>query len=307
MPRYKIIVNPLAGRGHAGRIIPELTAHLDALDLDFDLIQTTAVGDGIHLAREAADDGYDTIVSVGGDGTTNEVVNGLMARANGQPVGTLAAIPAGSGNDFAVMNGMSEELAAACRTLAGGQTRLVDLGLLTMDGAVERYFDNNVGIGFDGLVAKETRKFRFIRGLLLYMVVVLKTILFTLQPIRVRLTCDDREMTLHPLMVVVSNGPREGGGFFVAPGARYDDGYFDVMVADKMPRLVMLGLIPRFLKGTHVDHPKIQIIRARHVVIESEEILHFHVDGEILREEAHRLEMRMVPGMLRMIGSAERA
>ena len=307
MPKCKIIVNPMAGRGHADRIVPELAAELDALDVDFDLVRTTAVGEGIKLAQDAVADGYDTIVSVGGDGTTNEVVNGLMARANGQPVGTLAAIPAGSGNDFAIMNGMSEDIATACKTLAAGQTRLLDVGHLTMDGEVSRYFDNNVGIGFDGLVAKETRKFRFIRGLLLYMIVVLKTILVTLRPIRVRLTCDDRVLEIDPLMVSISNGPREGGGFFVAPGARYDDGYFDVMVADRMPRLVMLGLIPRFLKGTHVSHPRIQIIRARHVVVESEDVLHFHVDGEILREQAHRLEVQIVPGMLRMIGSTERA
>jgi diacylglycerol kinase family enzyme len=99
------------------------------------------------------------------------------------PVGTLAAIPAGSGNDFSVMNGMSEDIAASCHLLAGGKTRLVDLGHLTMDGEATRYFDNNVGIGFDGLVGKETRKFRYIRGLLLYLIVVLKTILLTLRPI----------------------------------------------------------------------------------------------------------------------------
>lgn len=307
MPRFKIIVNPLAGRGHAGRIAPELAANLSALGLDFDMVHTQSVGDAIHLAEQAVSDGYDTIVAVGGDGTSNEVVNGLMARANGQPVGTLAAFPAGSGNDFAVMNGMSEDIATSCRLLAAGKTRLVDLGHLTMDGEETRYFDNNVGIGFDGLVGKETRKFRYIRGLLLYLIVVLKTILITLRPVRMRLILDGREIQLNPLMVVISNGPREGGGFFVAPNARYDDGYFDVMVADRMPRLVMLGLVPRFIKGTHVSHPKVQIIRARHVVVISEDVLHFHVDGEILREEAHRLEVQMMPGMLRMIGSAERA
>ena len=154
MPRTKIILNPNAGKGYGATLRPDLEKVLRRLGVQFDLVETTHTGHAIELASEAVLQGYETIAAVGGDGTTNEVVNGMMAVANQSPMGTLACIPAGSGNDFAVMNGTATNLEVACQAIAAGQTQVIDLGRVKLDGTIERYFDNAVGTGFDVMTGK---------------------------------------------------------------------------------------------------------------------------------------------------------
>jgi diacylglycerol kinase (ATP) len=301
MPKIKVILNPAAGRGYALKASPVIRQHFATLGADFDLVHTSAVGDAIRLARQALDDGFDTIVAVGGDGTSHEVINGMMQHTNGQIVGTLGCIPAGSGNDFAVMNGAPADLAAACQQIVEGATRVVDVGMVTIDGQLTRYFDNAVGVGFDGLVTMGCRKHKRLRGIALYLPVVLQTIFLGAPPPRVKIVYDGEVIEKASLMTVVSNGRREGGGFIVAPTARIDDGLFDLVIADAMPKLQMLGLIPSFLKGTHLGDPRITLKHAQHVVISSDDPLYLHVDGEVLCDVAHHVETRMFPGCLRMI------
>ncbi len=305
MPKIKVIVNPNAGRGHGAELSPRVAQCLRERHVDFDLVHTQAPGHAIELAKQAVDEGFDTLISVGGDGTSQEIVNGLMERANGHPVGTLGWVSAGSGNDFAAMNGAPDDLEKACDLIARGTTRLVDVGHITIDGKVRRFFDNTVGVGFDGLVSMETRKYRKLRGMALYIPVVLKTIFLTLRPVRATITLDERTIETSHLMVVIANGPREGGSFLVAPNARCNDGLLDVVMVERMSRLRMLSMVPRFMKGTHLGDPRISEAKARHIVIRSEDPLYIHVDGEILSEEAHEIELQMYPGALRVISSLE--
>lgn len=305
MPRLKIVVNPLAGRGHAIKVTPLIRAAFTQLGADFDLIYTSRPGEAIDLARQALDAGYDTVVAVGGDGTTHEVMNGIVSHSGGNPGGVLGCIPVGSGNDFAVMNGAPTDIEAACKLIVAGHTRVIDIGEVIIDGEVRRYFDNVVGIGFDGLVNIEARKLKFVRGLALYLPVVLKTVLFSLRPVHAHITYDGKTMQRLMLMTSISNGPREGGGFHVAPAARCDDGELDMMVADYMSRLKVFGLIPHFMNGTHVGHPGIDLARVKQVEVASEDPLYLHVDGELLCGAAHRIQTRIIPSALRMIAPSE--
>ena len=302
MSKIKVIVNPNAGRGYGAQLSPRIAECLVERKVDFDLVHTRGPGHAIELAQQATEDGYDTIIAVGGDGTSHEVVNGLMAEANGAPVGTLGWVPAGSGNDFAAMNGTPTDLDAACDLVAQGSTRVVDVGHITIDGTIKRYFDNTVGIGFDGLVCMETYKHRNLRGMALYLPVVLKTIFLTLRPVRATITLDGR--TLEPsnlMMVVVANGPREGGSFLVAPNALCNDGLFDVILVEQMSRLRMLSMVPRFMKGSHLSDRHISETRASHMIIRSEDPLYVHVDGEVFTDEAHEIELVTFPAALRVI------
>lgn len=301
MSKAKIIVNPQAGHGYAAKMTPQIRQHLHELGVEFDLVHTKAVGEAASLAQQALTEGYEPIVAVGGDGTSQEVVNGLMQGAAGNLAGTLAWIPTGSGNDFALMNGVPEDIEGACRLIAEGATRTVDVGHLTVDGHLERYFDNVVGIGFDALALKETKKFKRLRGMALYLPAVLKTIFLTLKPTRMEITCDGQTISMTPLMVAVANGVREGGGFLITPQARCDDGLLDVMIAEWMPRLQMLAMVPRFLKGTHVNDPRVSVRKARHITIASEDPLYFHADGEILCDVAHHIEIIVIPHCLRVV------
>ena len=199
MGPVKVILNPIAGRGYGARSEAKLRHFLDAERLSFDLVRTERPGHAIALATAAANDGFDVVVAAGGDGTTHEVVNGLMAASgaasNGNVAGTLGVIPVGSGSDFANAVNVPPDLEGACRQLARGQARLVDICQVTVDDQPPRYFDNTVNIGFGGIVTFEARKVKWVRGMALYLPVVLKTIFLTNAP-NVTIAYDGQEMTL---------------------------------------------------------------------------------------------------------------
>ena len=300
MESLKVILNPVAGRGYAAKVEPEIRRLLAAEGLAFDLVRTARPWHAAELAEQAAGEGYEVVVAVGGDGTTHEVVNGLMAAAGDGVAGTLGILPVGSGSDFANTVGVPPDLKGACRRLARGRDRIVDVGRVTVDDGPSRYFDNTVGVGFDGAVTERARHVRWLRGIALYLPVVLQTIFIYYKAPRVTIQFDDRRMELPALMVCVANGPREGGSFLVAPDARPDDGLFDLCIAGEVGRLAMLGLVPRFLQGTHVDHETVTMTRARRVTLSSPDDLVAHADGEVLCTDGHRLELEILPQRLRV-------
>ncbi|MHB1355901.1 MAG: diacylglycerol/lipid kinase family protein [Anaerolineae bacterium] len=300
MPLYKLIVNPLAGKGHAALVAAEVKRVFASLGVVYDYAESLHAGHAIELAQEAVQKGYDVLVAVGGDGTTHEVINGMMNSS--ESLGCqLAIIPAGSGNDFAAVNRIPTNIAQACQTVVKGQTRRVDIGYISIDDTIQRYFDNTIGIGLTGLVGIETRKTPWLRGIPLYLLALLKTVFIHLKPIHLELQVDGIPSQKTTLMVNVANGQREGGGFMIAPQAKTDDGYLDLLVTDVLPRMQVLGLIPRFMNGTHLGHHAIHVQRANNVTVTSEDKLYFHVDGEILCEYAHRIKIQILPAHLRLI------
>ncbi|MDZ7261218.1 MAG: diacylglycerol kinase family protein, partial [candidate division KSB1 bacterium] len=215
--------------------------------------------------------------------------------------GTLGLIPTGTGSDFMGNVGIPADLREACSRLAHGQTRLVDVGKLTLDDQKPRYFDNMLGIGFDGVVTVEARKFQRLRGMALYLPVVLKTVFVSLKAPLVTIEYDDQTLVQPIMQLTVANGAREGGGFFMAPDAKVDDGLFDLCIAREVSRLTILGLLPHFMKGTHVSREEITMARARKVTITSQDDLIAHFDGELLCTEGHRIECEIVPQRLRVL------
>ena len=300
MKPIKIILNPIAGRGNGARVEPRLRRLLETEEIAFDLVRTERAWHAAELAERAANDGFETIVAAGGDGTTHEVVNGLMAAAQGGVAGTLGVIPIGSGSDFANTIGVPFDLPGACRRLAHGQARIVDVCRVAVDDQPARYFDNTVNVGFGGIVTREALKVRWLRGTPLYLLAVLKTIFLYHHVNPTTITCDGQEVFTPAMMITVANGPREGGGFYVAPEAQPDDGLFDLCIVEEVGRATMLGLIPYFLQGTHVGRKHITMTRARRVVISSPDGLTAHGDGEMLCTDAHRLEFDILPQRLRV-------
>jgi YegS/Rv2252/BmrU family lipid kinase len=308
--RYKVIVNPVAGRGLAGRAIPQIESLLTSHGLDYDLVQTQWPGEAIDIARQAVLDGYDTIVAAGGDGTYQEVINGMLASmpdvdADGHVVGTLGILPVGSGCDLSWSVGTPSDLPNACAQLARNETRVIDVARITVDGET-RYFDNTVGIGFEGVVNVEASKVRFLRGMALYLPVVIKSIFHSLKPIEATITYEidgethQREGTY--LMVDVCNGSRAGGAFFVAPNALPDDGLLDICTVEDIPRMRMLALVPHFMRGTHVHEPDVTCYRATRIAIQSDGGLFAHADGELVCTDASRIECTILPHKVRVIG-----
>ncbi len=298
MATMRLIVNPAAGRGQAARLAPEAGRILEGLGVPFDVQRTTQPEEATRLAEQASQEGCRPVVALGGDGTINEVLNGLVrAHVNGGPVGTMAVIPAGSGNDFNYMLRPSDGLEGACRRLAEGRTRLIDVGRID-----ERYFANGVGIGFDAVVNVVSRRHRRLRGLPLYLLAVLETVFIYYKAPLLTIRYDDAEVTAPMLMISAMNGRRFGGGFLVTPQAKVDDGLLDLCLARQVSRPGILRLIPHFIRGTHVQQPTVTMARARKVTVTSEAGLASHVDGEIYTTDARRLEIEILPQRLNMVG-----
>jgi len=295
----KIILNPVAGRGYGARVESKLRRQLEKEGLDFDLVRTSRPWHAAELAERAANDGFELVVAAGGDGTTNEVVNGLMAATEDGLASTLGIIPVGSGSDFASNVGIPPELQAACHRLAHGRARVVDVCRVTVAGAPPRYFDNTVNVGFGGTVTVEARKIKRLRGMALYLPAVLKTVFLAQNP-RVTIAYDDQELVLPAVMICVGNGPREGGGFFCTPNAQPDDGLLDLCIVREISRVAMLGLIPHFTRGTHVNLEPVTMARAQRVTISSPDDLVAHMDGEVLCTNAHRITCEILPGQLQV-------
>jgi diacylglycerol kinase (ATP) len=299
--RTKLIVNTTAGKGHAGQILPLVQEHLARYGVEHDLICTAMSGQGIELGREAAAAGYERVVAMGGDGTADEVANGLLLAAEEGHEAVLGVIPAGSGNDFSHAIGIPPNPEDACRRLAEGRVRSIDLIRVTVDGQ-PHIFDNSVGIGFDADVSLETRKIKRVHGFPMYLWAVFRVLATDHKwPYPMRITVDGRPLPHQAVtLITVANGPRAGGGFYLTPGAQPDDGLLDVCIADQLGRLGILQLLPHVMKGTHVDKKPVTMLRGRHVLIEGSRGLPGHVDGETLCVEGHRIEFEVLPGKLKV-------
>ncbi len=305
----KVILNPYAGRGSAARNELKICQALNRANVRFDLAKTTSVGHAIDLARQARLEGYHTFAVAGGDGTVSEVVNGLaQVTPSQEQVGTLAILPVGSGNDFANTVGCPMDLNAAAEAIAKGQTRCVDLGQIKLRVGTQewqRYFNNNLGAGFEGQLAQEIKTIKHLRGILIYIAAVCKALSHYTQPL-VELTWqtptgEHKTILKKVLMLSVGNSDRNGGGFHVTPQALLDDGLLDLAIGEAMPWYQILALLPKVIRGTHTNHPKIMIHQCCKIDIVCKDSLPVHADGELLTVNADALDIEIQPQRLKVI------
>jgi YegS/Rv2252/BmrU family lipid kinase len=285
-------------------MIPAIEQLLGQHGLSYELQCTERPGHAVELARAAAAQGFGYVVAAGGDGTINEVVNGLVqAQAQGLGRPALGAISVGRGNDFGYSLQIPHELDAAVGVLAARKTRSIDVGRLT--GGVYpqgRCFCNGVGIGFDAVVDFESLKLAPLSGFASYLVAALKTILLYFHAPRVQIELDSETITQPSLMVSVMNGRRMGGGFYMTPESQPNDGLFDLCIAGEVNRFEIFKLMLRFMKGTQTGHPAIQFRRSRRVVVTAlTGALPAHADGETMALDAKRLEMEVLPGAINLL------
>lgn len=306
---YKIIVNPTSGRGNGARIIPQLEQCLRTHGVDFELVRTERPLHAIELAQQAAQDGFGIVVGVGGDGTANEVVNGLMlAKLAGADQTAMGILAAGRGNDFAYGVGMPDGLEASCQILAQGRRRRIDVGRVTgglfPDG---RFFGNSVGIGFDAVVGFEAVKITWLTGFPSYLVAALKTIFLYYNAPQVEIAYDGQVMTLPALMVSIMNGQRQGGAFMMSPQSRNDDGLFDLCIAEGVSRRRIFTLIPHFFKGSQFSQPEIRFGQTNKLVVTAVTgVLPAHADGETLCTDGSQLTLELLPQQLDVLCPADK-
>lgn len=289
--RLLIILNPKAGRGKGEKIRPKLEEELQEQGIFFEMVQTEYAGHATKLASEAVGQ-FDAIVAAGGDGTANEVAHGI-ARTG---AATMGLIPVGSGNDFARAMKIPKKLPDSIAILAAGKTKKIDLGLVN-----GRHFPNGLGIGFDALVVRESMRIQRLRGLLIYLTAVIKSV-FKYESPQMKLVLDgETRVDDRVFMVTVGNGISLGGGFILTPDAQNDDGVFDVCVFHHLTKPKIFWNLPKVFWGGHVKLKEVNMFRAREVVIQSNDPVEAHVDGELIAAENGRFHVTLLPHSLEIL------
>jgi len=299
-----IIFNPFSNRGDSKHSIDVVLQSLADSDLDFEVRLTEDRRHAVELAQKASLAGASLVVAAGGDGTVNEVANGILLADEGQtgvaPT-TLGVIPMGSGNDFAWGLGIRDGVEEAVDRLKRGHTRVIDVAWAEFDNAPPRYFVNMLGCGFDARVNIEAQKIKRLRGFAIYMAAVMKTLWTYFEKPPIHLELDGKPLDTPSFITFIANGTRLGGGFLATPQARFDDGEMDVCIATDITRREVGVLIPKLMKGKHTDHPKIIMDRANTLVLKSDYPLPCQADGEAIAENLHYIKIVTIPQRLRVI------
>lgn len=304
--RVKLILNPMADMGAAWNAARDLRPITNEYKGKVDWSGTVYPGHAIELAKQAGEDGYDLVVALGGDGTVHEVVNGLMqVKAEKRPA--LGVVPIGSGNDFAYANGIPLSSNQAMALALSGDPQPIDLGLLTDENGRQEYIDNTLGAGFNAVVTIRSHRLPVLRGFMMYLTAVIQTIIMNFDPAHLELETDEKKWDQDTLMLVLANGPREGGGFYVTPPARPNDGIMHYTIVRKVSRPMMFRLLPEFMKGTQERFDQVQIGHFKKINVKSDKPLYIHIDGEVYTSFGSNLcgiSVEITPNALQLVKPA---
>jgi diacylglycerol kinase (ATP) len=291
------LVNPASDNGATGKRWPELAHRAARLGLTGETLFSERPGHLIELAASAVDRGATLVVAVGGDGTLNEVVNGIAQKDV-----DLATIPLGTGMDFVRTYGIPTKLEDAVRVALDGETRTIDAGRVRYrtwsGGEAERWFANVGSVGMSGAVAQRANGMsKALGGKVTFFYALTRVFLeWENTDVVVKLDGGERRGRMHD--VIVANGVWHGGGMMLAPEARSDDGLFDVVFIGDVSKVDFLTTAPKIYKGKHVAHPKVEVVRSAHVEVDATEHLPIEVEGEQVGTTPAAFEV--VPGALRV-------
>jgi diacylglycerol kinase (ATP) len=294
------LVNPASSNGSTGKRWPELAHRAAGLGLEGETLFSERPGHLIELAERAARDGAELVVAVGGDGTLNETVNGLLRSG---ATTAVAMIPLGTGMDFVRTYDIPMRFDDAVRTALEGTTRTIDVGRVayrTWDGHEAERFVANVGsVGMSAAVAQRANGMSKALGGKATFFYALVRVFLEWQNTLVTVELDDgerREARMHD--VVVANGRWHGGAMLLAPEADPADGLFDVVLIGDITKRDFVTTAPKIYKGTYLAHPKVDLLRSRTVRVDAPERLPIELDGEQVGTTPVRFEI--VPGALRV-------
>jgi YegS/Rv2252/BmrU family lipid kinase len=292
--RYHVILNPTSGSGAGARIRGELERELARRGLEFSLVLTERPLHAVELARQAALDGVDVVVAAGGDGTNHQVEH--------RPA--LGVIPVGTGNDFSKLLEGRASRPRAYDALVAAQATDFDAGYVTWPGGAE-YFINGMGTGVDVEVVRQIKRLPRLPAIAGYLIALLRSVVgFKAIPLRV--SADGRESDRLLMIIAIGNGPCLGGGFWLFPSARPDDGRFDICMVGDLSYFQIALTIPRVMRGTHEKLPVVTMDLAHTIELTAPGAapLFFHLDGE-LREpaDAHHLRVELHRGVLPVLGA----
>lgn len=286
------IVNPVAGKGKALKFVPEIENYFKTSNENFTIEYTKYPKHAIELTRKYAALGFDRVISIGGDGTLSEVLNGVVNSTL-----SLGVIPAGSGDDFyRTLTGGHDTTNIIERTLNGTE-KYVDIGI-----ANDKFFLNIASIGFDAQVAHTTnllKKNSIFTGSTAYLAGILLTLIKN-RTYSLNISIDDDLPVKHELsLIAIANGKYYGSGIMPAPQADIFDGKFDTCLVDKVSRLRILKFFPLYKKGLHSGIKEVSFKHHEKIVIESSSSVPLNLDGEVFL--TNKVEISIVPAAIKIL------
>jgi YegS/Rv2252/BmrU family lipid kinase len=271
--RHLFILNPVAGKGRTVRLVPDIHDYFRGKSREYIIETTEYPGHATEIAARYSSRGDWRIYSIGGDGTLNEVLNGMAGSGS-----SLAAIPGGSGNDFIKSVIGSRPLKDMVKNIIEGEEKLIDLAKVN-----DKYFINITSLGFDAQVVLKTmsyKKLPLISGKLAYMLGILASIM-KCENHDMEIVIDGRPLKTKTLLVAVGNGKYYGGGMLALPEADINDGLLEICLVEEKKRLDILHLFPKYMKGLHGSIPGVHFFKAKNVEIIPDRSIPMNLDGEV--------------------------
>ncbi len=300
-----VIVNPYARGGMARTRWPIIKQLLKDSGLSFDCSFTESAGHATELARDAVEKGYELVIAVGGDGTVNEVVNGLVDES-GRGRATLGFISAGTVSDFAQSVGIPQNYVKASRIFPDFSEITIDLGVMECTSSqrqLRRFFGNTAGLGFvTDIVSGANQRLKFLGGTTAY-AIWLMPIITNYNNKDITLSIDGQRYEERDFAILVNNGRYLGGGK-VFPHADPSDGLLDVAILGDLSKAEAIWHLPWLYIGTRTKHPKIRMCQAKSIEVDSPQRLPVQIDGEVIGETP--VSFRVIPSALNVATRQQR-
>jgi YegS/Rv2252/BmrU family lipid kinase len=264
----RFIVNPFSGTARKKDFGELVSKHINKEKYTFDVIKTEYANHAKELAIQAKNDNVDIIVGVGGDGTINEIASQLVETNS-----ALAIIPGGSGNGFGTYIGMSRDIVKSIKLLDQSSVRQIDTGICN-----GQFFINIAGLGFDAQVAYALKS-KTLRGFMGYLLMTIKE-LFSYRSVKATISFDEHYIEGDFASIVVANAPIYGYGFNIAPFAKLDDGYLELVLIKHVPIYKYIINIPKYFNGRIHECDFIEFHKTKAINIQSHAPTFYHLDGE---------------------------
>ncbi|TFB11276.1 diacylglycerol kinase family lipid kinase [Candidatus Marinimicrobia bacterium MT.SAG.2] len=285
----KLIINPAAGRGKASKLSKRVIYEFEKRGIDFDYEYSAKSRHAVEISRKASTE-FQKVIAVGGDGTVNEVGEGLVGSD-----AIFGVIPLGSGNDFAKENGIPSKISDAVGVILSNNFHLIDVIKVN-----DRVSLNTAGVGFNGIVSEVAKSVKYLKGMSVYIWSVVKTAI-RYKSIPLKISINGRLIEDNIFMVSICNSKSEGGGFIIAPNAKNDDGLFDVTIIRHTGYTKLLLNLNKALTGNLNKLKEVETIKGNSILIESEYPMPVHVDGEVISLILHKVEASILESSLKVI------
>ncbi len=293
--RSRLIVNPVSGRDAAPDALATVNRLLRERVGRLDIVMTVSAGDATALATQAVEEGVDHLFVCGGDGTLNEVINGVAAVPGGLEAVSFGIIPLGTGNDFATAMGLAADVEQSIPQLFEREAAQVDLGRLN-----GRAFVNVSAGGFIAEVSDAVSEpLKTVAGRLAYLLGGAQVV-FSYTPVRATIQIDGAPASLELQTFAVCNSRLIGGGRLIAPHARPDDGLLDVCLIEAMPTVEFIALLRQVAKGEHLDDPRVTYFQSASPELSFDRTIKINTDGEVIETDRSRYEIE--PRAVRILG-----